>query len=167
VRACTEQFGYDAAVNYKSHTPVDDLSAALGAACPEGIDVYFDNVGGEISDAVMEHLNVRARIIVCGTMGIRDVALDEPQPPGPRVNRTLLIKRARMEGFLFFDQVARMPEAIADLAGWVRDGKLHYSEDIVDGLENAPAALVRLLAGGNKGKMIVRVGEEPGQGTAS
>ena len=167
VRTCTEQFGYDAAVNYKTHAPVDDLSAALGAACPEGVDVYFDNVGGEISDAVMAHLNVHARIIVCGTMGIRDVATGEPQPPGPRVNRTLLIKRARMEGFLFFDQVARMPEALADLAGWVRDGKLHYREDIVDGLENAPAALVRLLAGGNTGKMIVRVGPEPGQGAAS
>ena len=96
------------------------------------------------------------------TVADRDVAPDELQPPGPRVNRTLLIKRARMQGFLFFDHVERMPEAIADLAAWVRAGKLHYAEDLTDGLENAPVALVRLLAGENKGKMIVKVGEEPG-----
>ncbi len=161
VAACTERFGYDAAVNYKAHPTVDDLAAALGAAAPEGIDVYFDNVGGEISDAVLAHINVGARIVVCGTMGIRDVATGEPQPPGPRVNRTLLIKRARMQGFLFFDYVERMPAAIAELAAWVREGKLTYAEDIVDGLENAPAALGRLLAGENQGKMIVRVGPEP------
>jgi len=161
VLACIKRFGYDAAVNYKTHPPVDALAAALGEVAPEGIDVYFDNVGGEISDAVMAHLNVGARIVVCGTMGIRDVAPGEPQPPGPRVNRTLLIKRARMQGFLFFDHVARMPEAIAELAAWVREGKLAYAEEIADGLEAAPAALVRLLAGRNKGKMIVRVGPEP------
>jgi hypothetical protein len=85
----------------------------------------------------------------------------EPQPPGPRVNRTLLIKRARMQGFLFFDYVERMPAALAELAEWVREGKLTYSEDITDGLENAPAALVRLLSGDNRGKMIVKVGPEP------
>jgi len=161
VATCTGQFGYDAAVNYKAHPPVGELAAALGAAAPEGIDVYFDNVGGEISDAVLAHINVGARIVVCGTMGIRDVAPDEPQPPGPRVNRTLLIKRARMQGFLFFDYVERMPEAIAELAAWVREGKLSYAEDITDGLESAPAVLVRLLAGENRGKMIVRVGPEP------
>ena len=161
VAACTGRFGYDAAVNYKTHPPVDALAAALGEAAPEGIDVYFDNVGGEVSDAVLAHINVGARIVVCGTMGIRDVAPGEPQPPGPRVNRTLLIKRARMQGFLFFDYVERMPAALAELAAWVRDGKLVYAEDIVDGLENAPAALVRLLAGRNTGKMIVRVAPEP------
>lgn len=161
VAACTGRFGYDAAVNYKTHPPVDALAAALGEAAPEGIDVYFDNVGGEVSDAVLAHINVGARIVVCGTMGIRDVAPGEPQPPGPRVNRTLLIKRARMQGFLFFDYVERMPAALAELAAWVRDGKLVYAEDIVGGLENAPAALVRLLAGRNTGKMIVRVGPEP------
>ncbi len=161
VAACTGRFGYDAAVNYKAHPPVDALAAALGAAAPEGIDVYFDNVGGEISDAVLAHINVGARIVVCGTMGIRDVATGEPQPPGPRVNRTLLIKRARMQGFLFFDYVERMPAALAELAEWVREGKLTYSEDITDGLENAPAALVRLLSGDNRGKMIVKVGPEP------
>jgi len=163
VMACLKRFGYEAAVNYKTHPPVDALAAALGEVAPEGIDVYFDNVGGEVSDAVLAHLNVGARVVVCGTMGIRDVAPGEPQPPGPRVNRTLLIKRARMQGFLFFDYVERMPEAIAELAAWVRDGKLAYAEEIVDGLEAAPAALVHLLAGRNKGKMIVRVGAETRQ----
>ncbi len=159
VQACRERYGYDAAINYKT---AGDLSAAVAAEAPEGVDVYFDNVGGEISDAVMANLSVGARVVVCGTMGIRDVAPGEPQPPGPRVNRTLLIKRARMQGFLFFDHVDRMPEALEELAAWVREGKLHYAEEIVDGLENAPASLARLLAGQNQGKMIVRVGEEPG-----
>lgn len=159
--ACIKRFGYDAAVNYKTHPPVDALAAALGEIAPEGIDVYFDNVGGEVSDAVMTRINVGARIVVCGTMGIRDVAPGEPQPPGPRVNRTLLIKRARMQGFLFFDYVDHMPGAIAELAAWVRAGKLVYAEEISDGLEAAPVALVHLLAGRNKGKMIVRVGPEP------
>jgi NADPH-dependent curcumin reductase CurA len=159
VETCLGQFGFDAAINYKT---AGDLEAAVGAACPDGVDVYYDNVGGEISDAVIAHLNVRARIVVCGTMGIPDVGPGEPQPPGPRINRQILIKRARMEGFLVLDHLGRLEEALADLGQWVRAGRLAYTEDIVDGLENAPEALARLLAGRNTGKMITRVGDEPG-----
>jgi NADPH-dependent curcumin reductase CurA len=158
VRQCLDEFGYDAALDYHAET---DLAAALGAACPSGVDVYFDNTGGSISDAVLAHLNVGARIVICGTMGIPDVGANEPPPQGPRPNRALLVARARMQGFLVLDHMHRADEAVAELSQWLREGKLGYAEDIVEGLENAPAALVRLLAGENKGKMLVRVADQP------
>ena len=151
VAACREEFGYDAAINYKT---TGDLAAALGAACPDGVDVYFDNVGGRISDAVLQHINVGARIVICGTMGLASLR-------GLRPNRALLINRARMEGFLIFDWLDRVGEALPELTQWLNEGRLRYREDIVDGLAAAPDALVRLLAGGNTGKMLVRVGPEP------
>ena len=150
VAHCRSLFGYDAAINYKTGT---DLAADLEAACPDGIDVYFDNTGGAISDAVLELINVGARIVICGTIGIAD-------PEGPRPNRHLLVKRARMEGFLVLDHFHRLPDAVARMAAWLRDGKLAYREDVTDGLEHAPAALVRLLAGENTGKMLIRVAED-------
>ncbi len=150
VAQCLDLFRFDAAINYRTEP---DLAAAIGRACPDGVDVYFDNVGGAVSDAVMAHLNERARIIVCGTIGIPS----DPPPPGPRYNRTLLVKRARMEGFLVLDHLDRLPEVVETLAPWVRDGRMRYLEDIVDGLENAPAALLRVLAGENKGKQLVRL----------
>ena len=158
VALCRDDFGYDAAINYKT---APDLESAISRTCPEGIDVYFDNVGGPISDAVLECINVGARIIVCGTMGIPDSGPGEPSGPGPRPNRQLLIRRARMEGFLVLDHLARLDHLPAELVAWVRDGALSYKEDVVEGLENAPQALLRLLAGENRGKMIVRVGSDP------
>ncbi len=157
---CLQLFGYDAAINYKTAA---DLSAAIGAAAPEGIDVYFDNTGGPISDAVMAHLNERARIVICGTMGIDPggTTADAAPAQGPRPNRQLLVKRARMEGFLVLDHLERMAEAVRQMAAWLTEGRLAYREDVVNGLECAPEALVRLLAGGNTGKMLIRVGEEP------
>ncbi|MBE9554155.1 MAG: NADP-dependent oxidoreductase [Proteobacteria bacterium] len=156
VAQCVDEFGYDAALDYKAGS---DLAAALGVACPNGIDVYFDNTGGAISDAVMAHLNVGARIVICGTMGIPDVGPNEPPPQGPRPNRALLVARARMQGFLVLDHMHRADEAVTELSVWLREGRLRYAEDIVEGLENAPDALVRLLAGDNQGKMLVRVAE--------
>jgi NADPH-dependent curcumin reductase CurA len=153
VAACREDFGYDAAIDYRA---TGDLGAALAEACPAGIDVYFDNVGGPVSDAVLEHINVGARIVVCGTMGI-----GSGETTGPRPNRQLLVKRARMEGFLVLDHMHRLEQALADLAAWLRDGRLRYREDVAEGLDKAPEALLRLLAGGNSGKMLVRVGPEP------
>ena len=158
VALCRDDFGYDSAINYKT---APDLGAAIAEACPEGIDVYFDNVGGPISDVVLERINVGARIIVCGTMGIPDGGPGEPPPPGPRPNRQLLIKRARMEGFLVLDHLARLDRLPAELVAWVRDGKLRFREDRVQGLENAASALLRLLSGQNRGKMIVQVGSDP------
>ena len=133
----------------------------VAEACPEGIDVYFDNVGGPVSDAVLERINVGARIVVCGTIGIPDGGPGEPPPPGPRPNRQLLIKRARMEGFLVLDHLARLDRLPAELVAWVRAGKLDFREDRVQGLENAASALLRLLSGSNRGKMIVQVGSDP------
>ncbi|MDJ0946656.1 MAG: NADP-dependent oxidoreductase [Kiloniellales bacterium] len=158
VARCRTDFGYDAAINYKTAA---DLEAAIAAACPDGIDVYFDNVGGPISDAVLERINVGARIIVCGTMGIPDGGPDDPPPLGPRPNRQLLIRRARMEGFLVLDHLASLDRLPAELVAWVRDGKLGYREDRVQGLENAASALLRLLSGQNLGKMIVQVAADP------
>ena len=157
VKACTELFGFDAAINYKTTA---DMSAALAAACPEGIDVYFDNVGGPTTDAVMEHINVRARIVICGTMGIAGTDPKHP-PQGPRYQRQLLVKRARVEGFLVLDHMHRKGDAVRDLEAWLAAGKINYLEDITDGLERAPEALCKLLAGKNSGKAIVRVGRDP------
>jgi len=154
VQQCLDEFGYDAALDYKAEA---DLATALEAACPSGVDVYFDNTGGPVSDAVLAHLNKGARIVICGTMGIPDVGPGEAAPQGPRPNRALLVARARMQGFLVLDHMHRADEAVAELSQWLRDGRLRYAEDIMDGLENAPAALTRVLAGENRGKMLVRV----------
>lgn len=154
VRQCLHEFGFDAALDYHAEA---DLAAALGAACGQGVDVYFDNTGGAISDAVLAHLNVGARIVICGTMGIPDVGPNDPPPQGPRPNRALLVARARMQGFLVLDHMHRAGEAVAELSAWLREGRLRYAEDTVEGLENAPDALVRLLAGENRGKMLVRI----------
>ncbi len=154
VAQCLDVFGFDAAINYRKHGSVEALTAALADACPDGIDVFFDNVGGDQCDAAIELINDRARIVVCGTIGIPSA----PAPMGPRYNRALLVHRARMEGFLVLDHFHRLEEAVAALTPLVRDGRLRYAEDVVDGLENAPAALVRVLSGQNTGKQIVRLG---------
>ena len=110
---CRDEFGYDAAIDYTA----GDLDAALAAACPRGIDVYFDNTAGAISDAVLRHLAVGARVVICGTAS---VASWDPSPTGPRVERHLLVKRARMQGFIVFDYQHRYEEAVGRLADWVR-----------------------------------------------
>lgn len=156
VRACLETFGFDAAIDYKAET---DLGAALDRTCPDGIDCFFDNVGGAQFDRVLERINVGARIAICGTIGMPSF----PLPTGPRPNRQLLIKRARMQGFLVLDHFERYDSIIARLTDWYRDGRLDYREDVTEGLEHAPAALVRLLAGENRGKALVRVGPDPGR----
>ena len=153
--ACRYEFGYDEAINYKTEK---DLAGALAVACPRGVDVYFDNTGGPISDAVMEHLNVGARVIICGTMGIPD---SEAVPHGPRPNRQLLIKRASMQGFLVLDHLDRLDQALEDLGAWVAAGQVAYHEDVTEGLENAPEALCRLLDGENTGKVLVRLSDDP------
>lgn len=151
VAACLEVFGYDAAINYKT---VDDLPAALAAATPGGVDCFFDNVGGAQFDAIVDRLNVGGRVAICGTIAMPSF----PLPTGPRVNRQLLIKRARMEGFLVLDHLDRFDELADKLAEFYRAGQIDYRVDLADGLAAAPAALVRLLAGENTGKALVRVG---------
>jgi NADPH-dependent curcumin reductase CurA len=151
----TRELGYDAGINYRT-TP--DLDAALRAACPGGIDVYFDNVGGRITEAVTRHVNPFARIAVCGL--ISQYNLTEPEL-APRNERFVLVKRVRIQGFLVFDFAARYKEALAQLTEWLLQGRLKYREDVVDGLERAPDALLAVLQGRNFGKMLVRVGPEP------
>lgn len=154
VALCRDVFGYDAAIDYKQ----DDLDAMLAATCPNGIDVYFDNTAGAISDAVLRHLNVGARVVICGTASI---ASWDPVPPGPRVERHLLVKRARMQGILIFDYAARYDEGRAELARWVREGKLRYREDILDGIDKAPDAIAGLYRGENLGKRLIRIADSP------
>ncbi len=149
-RSCVEQFGYDRAVDYRA----DNLAGALKAACPDGVNVYFDNVAGRISDTVMPLLANRARVVVCGTASISDWS---EWPVGPRVERHLLVKRARMEGFVIFDHADRYQEAVDQLAAWVREGKLAYSEDILDGIDSAPDAIAGLYRGENAGKRLIRL----------
>jgi hypothetical protein len=126
----------------------------LAAACPRGVDVYFDNTAGAISDAVLAQLAPGARVVICGTASISSW---DPPPTGPRVERHLLVNRARMQGFLIFDYQHRYEEAVARLAAWVRDGRLRYREDIVDGIEHCPGAIAELYRGENLGKRLVRL----------
>jgi NADPH-dependent curcumin reductase CurA len=149
-KLCLDEFGYDAAIDYKS----ENVSEALAAACPRGIDVYFDNTAGAISDAVLPQLAIGARIIICGTAS---VASWDPPPSGPRVERNLLVKRARMSGLLVFDYKHRYEEAVARLASWVREGRLRYREDILDGIERCPGAIAELYRGENLGKRLIRL----------
>ena len=149
------ELGYDAGINYRTAT---DLDAALRAACPGGIDVYFDNVGGRITEAVSRHVNQFARFAICGL--ISQYNLTEPEVAS-RNERFVLVNRVRIQGFLVFDFAARYKEGLAQLTEWVRDGRLKYREDIVDGLDRAPGALLDLMQGRNFGKKLVRVGSEP------
>lgn len=150
VALCQDEFGFDAAVDYKRAGFVD----ALTAACAQGVDVYYDNTGGDITDAVLPLINKRARIVVCGTAS---VASWDPWPSGPRVERHLLNKAARMQGFLVWDYEHRYEEAVTRLADWVRTGRLRYREEIRDGLEHAPDAIASLYRGDNLGKRLIRL----------
>jgi NADPH-dependent curcumin reductase CurA len=153
VRFCLVEFRYDAAIDYKAA----DLDSALAAACPDGVDIYFDNTAGAISDAVIKHLRVSARVVICGTASI---ASWEPIPRGPRVERHLLVKRARMQGFLVLDHAPRYPEALQALSQWVRAGLIRYREDILEGIEQAPGSIAGLYRGENRGKRLIRIAAE-------
>ena len=155
VRMCREEFRYDSAVDYKA----EDFESALAAACPGGVDVYFDNTAGRISDSVMHRVNVGARVVICGTASVSSW---DPIPQGPRVERHLLVKRARMQGFLIFDYAQRFPEALRELEGWVRTGQVHFREDILDGIEEAPGSIAGLYRGENFGKRLIRIAPEEG-----
>ncbi len=145
------ELGFDAAFNYKS---VENYYEVLREICPEGIDVYFDNVGGPISDAVLRLLRPRARIAVCGQ--ISQYNLEKPEM-GPRLLPALLTRQARAEGFLVFQFAERYPAGLQQLAQWLKEGRLKYREDIVEGIENAPGAFIGMLQGHNMGKQLVKL----------
>ena len=153
VRICRDEFGFDAAIDYKA----GGLEAALAKACPGGVDVYYDNTAGIISDEVLKHLNTGARVVICGTASIANW---EPIPMGPRVERHLLVKRARMQGFIVLDYTGRYAEALKDLTPWVRQGLIRYREDILEGIEQAPGAIAGLYRGENFGKRLIRIARE-------
>lgn len=150
VRLCMSEFGYDAAVDYRSAS----FESNLGAACSAGVNVYFDNTSGRISDAVLTHLAKGARVVICGTASVSSW---DPWPQGPRVERHLLNKSARMQGFLIWDYEHRYQEAVTRLAQWIRGGQLRYREEILDGLAQAPDAIAGLYRGENLGKRVIRV----------
>ncbi len=150
-RWLTEELGFDAAVDYK--TP--DFKRRLRAEVPDGIDVYFDNTGGDIFEACLFAMKNHGRIACCGALSQYDGA---PPPHGPRgIPGLIVTKRLTLRGFVVMDFAAQNEKALADLQGWVASGQLKVTEDIVDGLENLPNALIDLLAGGNRGKRMVRV----------
>ena len=153
--AWCRDLGYDAGVNYRA---VEDLGTAIGEACPDGIDVFFDNTAGRIHDAVMKRLNLGARIIICGTISLAS-KFDEPDI-GERFLRQILVSRARVQGFLVFDHLARYPEANAAIAAMADAGQLKFKTDIEEGLEAMPGAFIALLTGENFGKKVVRIGPD-------
>ncbi len=143
---------FDAAVDYKS----EDVGARLRELCPAGIDVYFDNVGGEILDAALAQLAMHGRVVLCGAIATYN---DTELRPGPKHYLNLLLKRGRMEGFLVLDYLPRAPEAVVQLWQWVQAGELKDRVDVMQGLENAPRALRRLFTGENQGKQLLRIAE--------
>jgi NADPH-dependent curcumin reductase CurA len=148
-----QELGFDACVNYKT----DDLVPALQAACPKGIDVYFENVGGAVLDAVLSLVNPFARIPLCGLISQYNATAPVPGPSW----RLLLFNRVLVKGFIVSDHLDRMPAFLADCGKWLREGTLKYREDVVDGLASAPEAFIGLLSGKNFGKMLVKVGQDP------
>jgi NADPH-dependent curcumin reductase CurA len=146
----TDELGLDAAIDYKG----ENVQARIAETCPGGVDVYFDNVGGPILDAALANLAQRARVVLCG--GISGYNEKEP-PPGPRNLMNLVIQRARMEGFIVIDYMARFPEATAELAEWVRSGRIQHREDIQEGIENAVQTFLRLFRGQNTGKQLLKL----------
>jgi hypothetical protein len=146
----TGELGFDGAFNYKT---TQDYAAKLKELCPKGIDCYFDNVGGGVTDAVLPLLNVRARISVCGQISQYNATKPEL---GVRPYVYLLSKQSRAEGFIVTQFMEHYPEGIAQMAQWIKEGRLKYREHIVMGFENAPRALIGVLQGENTGKMLVK-----------
>jgi NADPH-dependent curcumin reductase CurA len=151
-RYLVDELGFDAAIDYKA----EDVRRSLRAHCPDGVNVYFDNVGGEILDVVLAQLARRARVVLCGAIS----QYNNTTPiKGPSNYLSLLVNRARMEGMIVFDYASRYPKAVRDIAGWMAAGKLKSREDIVDGLQTFPETLLKLFSGENFGKLVLRVAE--------
>lgn len=146
----TDELGFDAAIDYRN----ERVARRLHETCPDGIDLYFDNVGGPILDACLGQLALRGRVVLCGAISTYN---DTSPPPGPANYPNLIVKRGRMEGFLVLDYFDRFPAAQAEMAGWVAEGRVRYAVHVVDGLDRAPDALNLLFQGGNTGKVLVRV----------
>jgi NADPH:quinone reductase len=149
IKLLKEEFGFDEGINYKTSS---DIKKAVADACPKGVDIYFDNVGGEISDAVIGKINFNARIVLCGQIALYN---STETPMGPRLQPMLLTRSVLMQGFIIGNYQSQFSEGIKHLAMWVQQGKLKYKETIVKGFNKLPAALLGLFNGDNIGKMIV------------
>jgi NADPH-dependent curcumin reductase CurA len=145
-----DELGYDASVNYKT----DDVAARLREACQDGVDLFFDNVGGGLLDICLGQLALRGRVVLCGAIATYN---EKGTVEGPSNYRNLIARRGRMEGFIILDYLDRFPEAQAEIGAWVAEGKIKYGTHIVKGLEHAPDALNLLFTGGNTGKVIVEI----------
>lgn len=157
-RYAVEELGFDACLDHKAA----DFAEQLAKACPNGIDVYYENVGGKVFDAVLPLLNTSARIPVCGLISFYN-ATEQPQGPDrlALLMRTVLTKRLKIQGFIIFDHYAAHYDAFArDMTAWIASGQIKYREDMVEGLENAPQAFIGLMQGKNFGKLVIRVGED-------
>jgi hypothetical protein len=150
IKLLKEKFGFDGAVNYKT-TP--DLQKAIAGLCPNGIDIYFDNVGGKISDAVISNINHHARIALCGQISLYN---STETPMGPRLQPILLTRSVLMQGFIVSNYQSEFTEGIQHLSQWVKDGKLKFIETIIPGFDKLPSALIGIFKGENTGKMIVK-----------
>ncbi|AXF55342.1 NADP-dependent oxidoreductase [Salicibibacter kimchii] len=147
------ELGFDTAINYKT---TENVKSTLKEACPNGVDVYFDNVGGDITDSVIKLINQEARIVLCGQIALYNL---EKRDVGPRLFPVILTKRAMIKGFIIHDYEARYQEAITQLSEWIGQGKILYNENIVNGLESAPNAFKGLFKGENLGKQLVKIAD--------
>jgi len=157
-RVAVDDLGFDACIDHRAQ----DFAEQLAAACPQGIDVYYENVGGKVFDGVLPLLNTKARVPLCGLIAHYN---DTELPSGPDrlslLMKTILVKRIKMQGFIIFDDYGhRYKEFSVAMTKWVKDGKIKIQEDIVDGLENAPKAFIGLLKGENSGKLVIRVAND-------
>lgn len=150
-RHAVDSLGYDACIDYKS----EDVKKALRTHCPDGVDVYFDNVGGEILDAVLTRLAMHARIVICGAISQYNSTAVE----GPKNYMSLLVNRASMTGMVVFDYAKRYGEAVNDLATWLGNGDMVSQEHVIDGLDQFPDALLKLFSGENFGKLVLKVAD--------
>jgi len=153
-RWLVEQAHFDAAIDYRN----EDVGKRLRALCPDGVDVFFDNVGGATLDAVLEQIRLRARIVLCGAISGYNA---EERPPGPRNYVNLVMQRGRMEGFIVIDYLPRSADAIKDLSTWLKEGRIAYQEDIQEGFENAPRTFLRLFQSENVGKQLLKLTDPP------
>ncbi|SKD08735.1 hypothetical protein SAMN05660461_4611 [Chitinophaga ginsengisegetis] len=151
VKMLTDTFGFDAAIDYKGNTNMD---AAIAAACPNGVDIYFDNVGGDISDAVIKHLNFFARVPLCGQIALYN---STEVPVGPRIQPIMVTRSILMQGFTIGNYSSRFGEGFKQLSEWVKAGKIKYTETVEEGFDRLPTALLGLFSGRNSGKMVVKV----------
>jgi NADPH-dependent curcumin reductase CurA len=155
-----EELGFDECLNHRE----PNLAERLQGACPQGIDVYFENVGGHVFEAVLPLLNNFARVPVCGLIAHYNAAGPDPGPDRlPGLMQQILTKRLTMRGFIVADFASQFPQFLAEMSQWLRQGQIKYKEDITDGLENAPRELIGLLRGENFGKKIIRVSQDPTQ----